>query len=507
MRTAPSCFCPCTRIAGLGIVCFLMMIWAGCGNYYRPVAYPLTPPQPNPGFSHEVLVVSTNGVNNPGASTTIDVSGDTAVSEAKVGLGPSYAAIVADDTRVYVANTADNTVSEFGPVIPTPVTTIVLPPGSAPNFVASTENATVYVSNFGNGTVSAIDTTSNALTNTVPVGGSPVSMSELPNAQKLYVANGATSTGPGSVVSINTIDKSVNFPVVPNPAAPWVAPIGVVTRSDSQRAYVLDTGSGFVTAIETNFDTVVGTPATVGAGADYMVYDPVLNRLYVTNPATNRVLALDASTDALSVMTAPVANPVSVAALPDGTRTYVTSAAVVGTAPNQTVSSTVTVLNAADLSLKTSIALSSVPVSCVTRTWSELSVAASEDSTRVYVGNCDAGSVDIIQTSNDTLLLQLAAPLGQSPTVQITAALHSGTITTYTYTLVSGLPLKVGMSVTITGMTNVGNDGTFTVTALGAGTFSVINASGVTASGQAGSGVVTTVPPPSQTPVFVFAGP
>jgi len=45
---------------------------------------------------------------------------------------------------------------------------------------------------------------------------------------------------------------------------------------------------------------------------------------------------------------------------------------------------------------------------------SELSIAASADSTRVYVGNCDAGNVADIQTLNDTLLLELPAPQSAS---------------------------------------------------------------------------------------------
>jgi len=389
----------------------LLLVWTACGDYYRPVAFPLTPSQPNPGFSHVAVVISGNGPKNPGASTTIDVSGDTATSQATVGIMPVHAALVQNGTRVYVANSLDDSVSTFSTLSPTPVNTISLPTGSGPDFVASTETANVYVANFGNGTVSAISTANNVVTNTIVVGGSPVSMSELPNGQKLYVANAGTAGVNGSVVSINTIDESVNPPIAASATAPWLSPVWVVSRSDSQRIYVLDKGSGFVSAIDPNFDVVKGT-VSVGIGADFIIYDPTLNRLYVTNPSTNTVMALDASTDALTAITASVANPVSVAALLDGTRAYVASATVSGTAPTQTVSSSVTVLNTTDLSVKTTIPLTSVPVVCATKTWSELMTAAAADSSRVYVGNCDAGNTAIIQTSNDTLLLQLPAPLG-----------------------------------------------------------------------------------------------
>jgi len=399
------------RVARAVATFLLLLLWTACGDYYRPVAYPLTPPQPSPGFSHVAVVISGNGTKNPGASTTIDVSGDSATSQATVGIMPVHAALVLNGARVYVANSLDDSVSTFGSLSPAPVDTISLPTGSAPDFVASTETTNVYVANFGNGTVSAITAANNVVADTIVVGGSPVSMAELPNTLKLYVANASTAGGNGSVVSINTIDQSVNPPIAASPTAPWVSPVWVVSRSDSQRVYVLDKGSGFVSAIDPNFDVVVGT-ISVGIGADFMVYDPTLNRLYVTNPATNSVMALDASTDALTALTASVANPVSVAALLDGTRAYVASAAVSGTPPSQTVSSSVTVLNTTDLSVKTTIPLTSVPVLCATRTWSELMTAAAADSSRVYVGNCDAGETAIIQTSNDTLLLELPAPLG-----------------------------------------------------------------------------------------------
>jgi YVTN family beta-propeller protein len=405
----------------------LLSFWTACGIYYRPVANPIIPTQPNPSFSHLVVVVSGNGANNPGASTTIDVSGDTAISQAIVGVAPVHAALVQNPARVYVANSMDDTVSSFSPSTPAPVTTVSLPstcsaiPCSMPVFVASTETATVYVANIGdgtenatvhaansrNGTVAAISISNNVMTNTIPVGVNPSSLAELPNGQKVYVTNAGNRGGNASVMSINTIDKSVNAPIVAAPAAPWISPVWVLSRSDSQRVYVLDKGSGYVSAIDPFSDTVKGT-VSVGVGAAFMLYDPTKNRVYVTNAANNTVFALDASTDALSAMKASVANPVNIAPLPDGTRVYVSGAAF----PNAgKVTSRVTVLNAVDLSLKTIICLTSAKPRCAATPF-ELSMAAAADSSRVYVGNCDAGNTAIIQTSNDTLLLQMNAPLG-----------------------------------------------------------------------------------------------
>jgi DNA-binding beta-propeller fold protein YncE len=104
-----------------------------------------------------------------------------------------------------------------------------------------------------------------------------------------------------------------------------------------------------------------------------------------------------------------VANPISVAALPDGSRAYVSSASVSG----GNVTSKVTVINAADGSPRATIPVITVAQVCTSNP-SELSIAAAADSSRVYVGNCDAGNVAIIQTLNDTLLLQMPAPLSAS---------------------------------------------------------------------------------------------
>lgn len=396
------------RAAGIVATFLLLVLWTACGDYYRPVALPVIPIQPNPNFSHVAIVLSDNGTNNSGASTTIDVSGDSDVSQATVGLMPVHAAIVLNGTKVFVANRLDDTVSEFAPTTPTPVITISLPTGSAPVFVHTTETANLYVANSGTGTVSAISIPNSVVTNTVQVGTNPVALAETPDAEELYVANEGSNSVAGSVSSINPIDLSLNPPIVASANAPWVSPVWAVARPDSQRVYILDKGSGYVSAIDTNSDMVVGT-ASVGVGADFMAYDPILTRVYVTNPVNGTLTSLDAATDALTASNATVGNAVSVAALGDGTRVYVSSAAING----NTVTSRVTVLNTADLSVKTTIPLTSVSVSsaCAEGTWSELSVAAAADYSRVYVGNCDAGNIAIIQTSNDALLLTMAAPV------------------------------------------------------------------------------------------------
>ncbi len=383
-------------------VSLLGLICVSCGDQFRPVAIPIVPPPPDPASFHYVLVLSDNGTQNAGASSRLDVSGDTNIGVATLGLGPAHAALPPNGNRVYVANRLEDTVSSYAPGTATTVTTTSLPAGSSPVFVHTTENSTVYVANFGSNTVAAISATSNTvLTPLIPVGNFPVALAETPDQKKLYAVN----QGDGTVTSINVVDRSVARTI-----ATGGTPVWAVSRSDSARVYVLNSGGGTVSTIDTSADTVLST-TPVGAGGNYMVYESKRNRLYVTNPAANTLTALDVSADppAIAFSIPVAASPLTVAALPDGSRAYVASAAASG----GTVTSQVTVVNASDGSVRTVIPLTSVPANCGVGRF-ELFTAASADSSKVYVGNCDAGNTSIVRTSNDTKVLDITAPLSAS---------------------------------------------------------------------------------------------
>jgi hypothetical protein len=135
---------------------------------------------------------------------------------------------------------------------------------------------------------------------------------------------------------------------------------------------------------------------------------------------------------------------------------------------------------------------------------------------KVYVSQCDAGSIAVIDTSAvstgsnphpaDVYTASLAAPLSSFPTLQAsisTVTVASGG-TTYTYSP-ANLVLRPGMKIYITGMADSGNDGYFDIASVDsvASTFAVANPSGVAAAAQGGSGLVL----PAQNPVFLVAGP
>ena len=423
----------------LGVL-VLGLMGISCGDQYRPVAIPIVGPQPDPAAFHFALVLSDNGTHDPGASSRLDVSGDTNIGVARLGLGPVHAALTPNASRVYVANTLEDTISSYAPGTAASVTTTSLPSGSNPVFVHTTENGMVYIANFGSNTVAALSTASNVvLSPLIGVGVHPVALAETPDRKKLYAVN----QGDGTVSAISLPDRTVVQTI-----ATGATPVWATARSDSARVYVLNSGSGTVSAIDTASDLAIAT-VNVGAGANFMAYDGNLNRLYVNNPTANTLTALDISADPPVVLfTVPVApGPTSVAVLPDGSRAYVVSSLTVPPCTS----------NASDTQ------------QCI--------------SSQVTVINATGGNVKAVLPLEPAVKISAAAQSAPNSTFNFAN-------TTYTYTLSSGPALRPGMEVVVSGMGDAGNNGTFTVAAANTATFTVANGGGATASGQNGTGVV-----------------
>ncbi len=436
-----------SRLGRLAALFVLIIIEMSCGDVYRPVAIPLPPSPPNPGALHYMLVIAGNGPINPGTALRLDESGDTAAAQAQAGLGPVHVAVLPNGTRTYIANSMEGTVTSFASSTPTSVTTTVLASGGAnptPIFIGTSENSTAYVANYAASTIDAISVATNVVAFTISLAtvanpvANPVALVETSDSNHLYSVNLTANT----VTSIDPVSKTVKATIPVGSAPVWA-----LVRSDNQKVYVLNAGSGTVTSIDTLSDTVTcgvsGLPAcpVVGAGANYMIYDRFLNRIYVTNPVTNNLITLNAAMDPPAVIfTTPVAaSPLSVTALSDGSRVYVGSLKQVAPCTSNAsdtrpcVQSQVTVLNANNMSLRSVIPLQA--------------------------------SVSITAATED----------------------QAAQNTTYTYSTATGPPLQAGMTVVITGMADAGNNGTFLVGSVAGNSFTVANTLGVTNSGQSGT--------------------
>jgi YVTN family beta-propeller protein len=454
----------------LVVVLACTVVCLSCGQVYRPVVIPITITPPNPSNFHEVFAINANVPFNPGTGMQVDVSGDTNVGVINIGLNPTHAAILPNNSRVFVASAGSvigqsDVVTSFTPAFDAAIgtglgggATISLPSGSLPVFVHSTRNNTMYVANFGTNSVAQLDTLLNAVSNSVLVGVNPVALVETPNGNKLYVAN----QGSSSVSSLNTVDMSQNAVT----GFSGITPVWLVSRSDSQKVYVLTQGDGRLATIDTGTDTVVST-VPVGAGANFIFYDPQLNRLYVTNPSTSMVYVFSTTggandtpiqLSAISMTAGPHppcpsgCSPSSVTALRDGSRFYVASYEMATSCPDPVVGSSsacviprLTVFDANSFAVKTTLTLLSSPpfasnpsthqsqfavppvASCAPAalyapgtTRFRVFTTASVDGSRVYVSMCDVGSIAIVTTTTssispggntpDTLVTDLVAP-------------------------------------------------------------------------------------------------
>jgi hypothetical protein len=240
-----------------------------------------------------------------------------------------------------------------------------------PDYVTTTSNTSVYVANFG--TENSINCPDVASTDSVALlnpsqasipniqyypGTHPVAMVETPDTINLYVLNQGTNT----ISDLSPVDLTPLTPPIALPAGS-TNPVWAVARADSRRIYVLTEGDGMLHTIRTDTNQIIASLPVGGPGANYVFYDSNLGRLYVTNPAASSIyvfaatggpndtpIPLPAGTTtggqitipAPSVCTAGTCNPVapvSIAALPDGSRFYVASYATTppGTCPDKNV--------------------------------------------------------------------------------------------------------------------------------------------------------------------------
>jgi YVTN family beta-propeller protein len=321
----------------------------------------------------------------------------------------------------------------------------------------------MYVANYNTNTVSAINTTLNVVSNSAAVGINPVSLAEAKsqNGYKVYVANQGVNQATSSISSVYSVTNGNNITLTPTTVAGFTGtnPVWAVARGDGQRVYVVTQGDGQLVTINTATDTVIGS-APVGAGANFIFFDPNLNRLYVTNPTTSTVYVFSdtggandtpvqlamLSLTGTSLCTATgcsavTLTPLSVTALPDGSRFYVASYQTASACPDPFLGTSsacvipsVTVFNASNFTLEYSTAstltlLTSPPFATPVNNAYQYAVpqvaacgpttppppttlytpgstrfrvftVASADGSRVYVSMCDAGAIAVIDTTD-----------------------------------------------------------------------------------------------------------
>jgi YVTN family beta-propeller protein len=406
--------------AFLLLAAFLLLLELGCGDQYRPVANPIIGPGGQPQTTHFAYVVNYNP-NGNGSTTTIDVSGDSVSWLQPMGAGSIYEDLLSLN-GLFIANSGNDTVSDFPAYSSGAVTTIGLLPGSHPLFLTSSKNGTMYVLNSGfnsacptTGSVSSISTITASVTNTACVGLGPINMVQAASGGQIFVLNQGDNMGQGSVSVLDPATLDLVKTLNPGDGL-GLNPVYATSSVDGSYIFVVTQGDGVhpgaLDILTPGATPAVAASVPLGVKPTYSYLDPHLNRLYVTNAGDNTVSVFDASnvnvanSPPIPSLSPPVAvgtAPAGIVALQDGSRFYVANSG----------SNDVSVVSATSFAVLKTVAVGVGPIFA----------AADPTSTKVYVANPGSFSTSIIQTVNDTVSATIAAP-AQDPACTASCALQ-----------------------------------------------------------------------------------
>ncbi|MFE9889229.1 Ig-like domain repeat protein, partial [Streptomyces scopuliridis] len=256
-----------------------------------------------------------------------------------------------------------------------------------------------YVTNSGGNSISVIDTATNTVTATIPVGSTPLGVAITPDGLRAYVIN----SGGNSVSVINTVTNAV-IATIPVGSTPF----GVAITPDGLRAYVTNSGGNSISVIDTATNTVT---ATIPVGAIPLGVAIAGTRAYVANNGDNNVSVINTVTNAV-IATIPVGTaPLGVAVSPDGAYAYVSNNS----------DNTVSVINTATNTVTGTVPTGPGP----------FELAVTPDNSALYITNNADNSVtvtSVVPTSTTTVLASAPDPsvFGQVKILTATVTALSG---------------------------------------------------------------------------------
>ena len=394
---------------------------------YRPVVTPVTVTGPAPQPQSYAVVITSAGTNSPGLANVFDASGDTLLTQATLGNGPLAMTLSTSGTSATTANT-DGTVNTF-----TPSTTLqtkniqsstLVPPANPKNLLSTASD--LFITEPDKAAIAVLNNASGVyrLLQELPVAASPINLAGNSSAARVYAIsqdNGSNAvafgdcetpaavTTPGQVAAIEiaTVTISSTLPV-------GVCPVYGIGSADNNRTFILNRGSGTVTVINSQFNTLDTTtglpnmnggtltlppPSGVAAGgfnagpvfADY--YAPA-SQLVTANYDSNTISIINTSLDQYGndsplfgqTVTVPVGNgPATLTILRDGSRVYVA---------NQK-DSTVSVVSLTNYQVLATIPVTGHPIS--------IASTFSTPYGQVYVLPSDQAYLNVIRTDTDSV--------------------------------------------------------------------------------------------------------
>ena len=273
--------------------------------------FPCTTPTPSPVIASAAGVEHPIGfVTDPGPNLVTPIDAATEVSDPAFEFGvsePGDIAITPDGATAYVTGVnsdvavpVDTTTDTLGSTIPV---------GSEAEGVAiSPDGNTAYVADNGGNSVTPIDLATDTAGSPIDLGVSPDFIAITPNGATAYVVSAEYD----SVTPINTATDAVGAPIdVGND------PNGIAITPNGATAYVVDTGDDAVTPITTSTNTA-GAEIPVGPTPTAIAITPNGATAYVANNVGDTVTPIATSTNTAGTPIPVGTEPDALAVTPDG---------------------------------------------------------------------------------------------------------------------------------------------------------------------------------------------
>jgi YVTN family beta-propeller protein len=262
-----------------------------------------------------VLYVVNSGITSvcpiTGSLSVISTTSLVVSNTVCVGVNPGPIAQLPSGGNVFVANLGDNTISVYSPASQSLVATITPAMGLHQNpvyLVASTDGLYVFVVTQGNGSspgvLDIINTTTNTIGASVPLGVGPTYSFLDIHLNRLYVTN--TGGNSVSVFDVSNVILSAN-PAIPTLGTVNVGsgPVSVTALANGLSVYVANSISNDVSVVNSSNLSVVAT-VPVGQRPLFIASEPTSTKVYTANSGGGTISIINTLNNSVTItMPAP----------------------------------------------------------------------------------------------------------------------------------------------------------------------------------------------------------